>query len=216
MFSKFKKTVAAGLMGLILTYSGCKEELNIVKIPSSNLERKLGQANNVTGYSGRKPYAPSIKDETVKVKQESDSDSKSICNLKPQEFKFCGNMSKEKGCGGEGPEFDVGADVFFTFYIGIDQLFGEVYLIHKVLKDDKRFHTKTNRTKKFLNDKGYNFIGEFDMGFTSKPGKYELVVDLLAEKSQCRYKLVKTFELFEKPEDEGGWDPPPGWKPPKD
>jgi hypothetical protein len=133
-----------------------------------------------------------------------------------KDFHFCGKITENSTCVGEGPEFDVQADVYFRFVVESTVYDGEVKLVENYrIKDAKgKVILEADSTDNFYFElisgakfEKILFTDYFSMSSDDPAGEYilELIVSnaLLNKKS----KLVKKFELFELPEDEGGVEP---------
>ncbi len=135
-------------------------------------------------------------------------------SLAIKDFKFCGSISSNFSCLGQGPEFDVGADVHFMFVVESTVYEGKVKLVENYrIKDAKgKVLLEADNTDNFYFDKLSNaktekilFKDYVSMDLSDPAGEYTL--ELLISNAVLNKKstLVKKFKLFELPEDEGGW-----------
>ena len=223
MFSKLRKILATGLLGVVLAYTpACKDEIKIVKLPSaqegstavqeSSLEQKVAKVQPVIHPPQEEPKSdvPPI----VSVERRG-ADGKIIkkekCYLKEFGFQFCGDIEKNTYlCIGKGPNFNVGGDIHYLFFLDNgSRSTSNIQAEYKVTRGKKIYFSTRKKNLTQIDYGGVKgFQGEFSMSFKWPAAKYGLTITLREPKSGCTHQFKKIFELFEE-KYEGGWEPRP-------
>ena len=237
MYSTIRKSLITGVLAVALACGyDCKSEMSASEKAQHELELrkvKVGEENNRIEREKLKLKKESLRGGLEKkvsnfpkgqpvsrteIKANPVPKEVVECYLKAVNFRFCAEIKKRSyKCLGSGTEYDVGGEMKYLFFLDNGpRSTSNIQAQYKVTRGKRTyFRTQKKNLREITKGGRRGFKGTFLTKYSWPAAKYRLTITLKEQKTNCTYQFKKTFELFEKPEDEGGWSPPPGWVPPK-